>query len=55
VVHTGRSPNDPVPTGLGQIMRKDLRQYFQKHRPRWEQGVLHVDTQIYRLLKRQSA
>jgi GT2 family glycosyltransferase len=54
VVHTGSSPNDPLPDPLKRIMRKDQQLYFAKHRPTWERKVLDVDEKLYRFLSREA-
>jgi GT2 family glycosyltransferase len=54
VVHTGASPNDPLPDYLKRIMRKDQQHYFSKHRPTWERKLLDVDEKLYRLLSREA-
>jgi len=54
IVHTGASPNDPLPDHLKRIMRKDQQLYFTKHRPTWERKLLDVDEKVYRFLSREA-
>jgi GT2 family glycosyltransferase len=55
VIHTGRSPNEEPPPHLARIMRNDQQKYFEKHRPKWEQGVLRLDVKLFRWIKKDRA
>jgi GT2 family glycosyltransferase len=46
VVHTGHSPNDEPPPDRATVMRADQQRYFEKHRPKWQQGVLRVNAKL---------